>query len=178
MTSTVYVVANQSYHELEAARQAHLEMSLRRVCGSRFDFCDSVGDVISVEDFSDSIFVVPVLLPHHHGDVESVRREIARYVPVSGLFGVLFALFAGDGFSPDDLLGGEWVDMIDSLYEQAVPTLFIVLHGDQAQIQTFHLVSTVSALFRDLDNLQELRRISEVLYDLEDRVGNLEEPVD
>ncbi len=178
MNSTVYVVTNQSYHELDAARQAHLEMSLRRVCGVRFANCDSVGEVISVEDFSDCVFVVPVLLPRFDGELESVRREIARYVPVSGLFGMLFVLCAGEGFSPDDLLADRWVDLIDALYEQAVPTSFVVMHGDGAQVQTFHIVSTVSALFRDLDNLQELRRISEVLYDLEDRVGNLEEPID
>ena len=93
-------------------------------------------------------------------------------MPFKTLFGLVVLLVGEDGFTGESLMDSFWVDVLDGLYDIAVPTHVVAWHGGQAAVEGFQLAASASALIRELDSLEELARLSGLLQDLETRLDD------
>jgi hypothetical protein len=178
MSGRVSIVENESWRRLEASRQELVETSLRMVCGARLGTTDSLLEAVSVgRKGGTEVFVFPVLLPAEETRVIALKKALEKAMPFPKPFGLLVLLVGADGFNPDTLLDSFWVDVLDGLYDIAVPTAVVAWQGSNGgtpAVEGFQLAACASSLFRELDSLEELGRLSSLLAELEARVDSIE----
>lgn len=176
MSNRIHVIETRSYRALPLAAQSHLDAALSLVPGARCQRFESLLECLQSDAFSDGVVYLPVLVPSHENDVLLALRTLEKNMPLPCLFGLQIVLWAEqDQFSPDALADPFWIETMDKFYDQAVPVNFTVVYRDAPQVQLFQIASGISGLFRDVDSLKELRRIGNVLADMEERISLLEQ---
>ena len=175
MTNKIVLIKNRSYRNASSGQQDLLDNSLKRVCGAKIFSGVALPKELDASDLGDCVFVIPILIPEFQQDVLEILKALERRQPLPAIVAVQFLLIPeADAFHPDSLLEPFWIDTLDRFYDQAIPTSFVALYQDVAQVQLFQVSAAVSGLFRDVDNIGELRRINATLEELEQRLGALE----
>jgi len=183
VSGKIVIIENESWRSLDAARQDQIEGCLRLVAGARRSSAPSLLEALaegagaSPRTFplrGSAISLFPVLLPSQEASALALVRALERAMPFKNLFGLVVLLIGEEGFAGDSLMDSFWVDVLDGLYDIAVPTHVVAWHGGQAAVEGFQLAASASALIRELDSLEELARLSGMLGDLETRVDDVE----
>lgn len=174
MTNHITLIENLNWKTLSSAAQFHIENSLSRVIGSKLGREKDLAKLISSPHFVDSVIVCTISIPDAEDEADRLLTEMAKNLPVSAIFGIAFILIPSSSFSPSSLTECKWIERLDRFYDQAIPCHFIAFYGDCIEVQEFHLVSGISSLFRDIDNLREIRRIESTLSDIEGKIVKLE----
>lgn len=174
MSGRLRIVENESWRRLEAARQEQVETCLRMVAGARLGFVDSLLDSLGEASSAAAVYVFPVIIPREEPRAAALARALERAMPFARPFGLALLLVGEEGFVPDSLLDSFWVEVLDGFYDIAIPTAVVVWAGSPAGVESFQLAATTSSLFRELDSLAELGRLTALLGDLESRVDALD----
>lgn len=174
MITQIRLVTTESWDNLEHSRRAHIEAALRMVCGTRMFTVPSLAGDLVAESEPDSVFILPVLIPSQQISIDVAWQEILRVLPSARIFGVLFILIPDEAnFSTRLLLEPFWIETLERLYDQAIPTEFLVFEQAHPQIDWFHTVMTVTGLVRSIDNIREIQRINDAIENLEERLNHL-----
>jgi hypothetical protein len=174
MTNRIVLVENSNWKELNSSRQFHIESTLKRVVGAKVFRSASPTEFLSSKNVTDAVFAIPVFIPEQAEHFDRTLREIEKLLPSPNFFALIFLIMPSTSFHPTTLSDSTWIERLDRFYDQAIPVHFVILHDGATEIQEFHVVSGVSSLFRDLDNLRELKRIETTVSDLERKVEKLE----
>lgn len=166
----VLLVSTASARDLSTARHAHLEAACRLVPGARLEDAGPWRELVARGLPECGVLVFPLLLPGGEKEPTSLLEELARRAPHATLFGVLCIVMADEGFEAQELLSLPWIETLDRFYDQAVPASFIALPGLSPAVEAFQTAAALSGLFREIDSLQELRRIGALVRSLEDQV--------
>lgn len=175
MANRIFLIENDFYHSLDVALQAHIETACNLVPGARLKRFSSFDELIMGSEFRDGVVLVPISLPDDSNQVEHVRKSIEKNIPFSVFFAVQFLLLPeGKGFHPDILTEAEWVERLDAFYDIAVPSGFVVFFRGLPQVEAFHVASSISGLLRQIESLEELRKLSAQVSELEESVERLQ----
>lgn len=173
MTRPIFLFRTVSYSRLSTSREAHLESSLRLVYGTQVHVVSSLDEALSHAQLG-GVILYPVILP---GD-ENVPLEVLQLLqtrkPFSAIFGILFLILGEENsFSPTCLAQLDWLDVLDSFFDEAVPSGFVALVKEHPLVQSFQLAAQVSSILREVENLGELARIESVVLEMENRLAIL-----
>jgi hypothetical protein len=174
MTNRILLVENTNWKNLDHSHQFHIESTLKRVVGAKVFRSSSPNEFLLSNPSTDAVFALPVIIPERTEDIDITLREIEKILPSPNFFGLIFLLIPSASFHPTTLSDSMWIERLDRFYDQAIPAHFVILDNGTSEIQEFHVISGVSSLFRDLDNLKELRRIEATVSELERKVESLE----
>lgn len=178
MSGRVRIVENESWRRLDASRQDQVETCLRLVAGARLGFVDSLLDSVSEASGASTVFIFPVIIPREETRTVALTRALEKAMPFARPFGLALLLVGEEDLVPDSLLDSFWVEVLDDFYDIAIPTAVVVWAGSPAGVEAFQLAAAVSSLFRELDSLAELGRLTALLGTLESRVDALAADVD
>lgn len=174
MSSRIVIVENESWKGLPAARQDLIESGLKLVAGARRQAVPSLLEALGAlgqgSQAGSAVFLFPVALPAQEARALALVKALERAMPFQGVFGLVVLLVGAEGFSPDSLLDSFWVDVLDGLYDIAIPTQVVAWHDAAAGVEAFQLAAAASSLLRELDSLEELARLGTLLSQLEARM--------
>ncbi|MCA2960235.1 MAG: hypothetical protein IOD12_08280 [Silvanigrellales bacterium] len=174
MSSRIVVVENESWKSLSAARQDLIESGLKLVAGARRQAVPSLLEALSAlgsgQVPGSAVFLFPVALPAQEARALALVKALEKAMPFQGVFGLVVLLVGTEGFSPDSLMDSFWVDVLDGLYDIAIPTQVVAWHDASAGVEAFQLAAAASSLLRELDSLEELARLGALLSQLEARM--------
>ena len=183
MSGKVVVVENASFKEMSSSRQYQLDAAVKLVAGSRkesvLSFESYVEELKSQAHVSSNVqsigqvIVLPVLLPREEQWAPRLVKLLTEKMPFSNLFGMVFLLVGEEQFSPESLLDAYWVDVLDSLYDIAIPTSICVWHQCPPAVESFSLAANLSSLFREMDSLLELAELGKTVRHLEFQISTL-----
>jgi hypothetical protein len=182
VSGKVVIVENESWTSLEAARQEHLETSLRLTAGVRVGRVPALLPALRGEDAAHvgnfpvsggEVYVNPVLLPDEEIRTLQLVKSLERAMPYKRPFGIVVLLVGRDSYPPDAFLDSFWVDVLDNLYSISIPTTVVAWQGGHPSVEGFQLAASTSSLLRELDSLEELARLAALLSGLEDKVDAL-----
>lgn len=174
MANRIYLIETESFRKLDAAPQAHLEACSKLVPGVKLRRVSSFGLLASNEDFKDGVVLVPLLASSAREGVASLLNEIEDLQPFSTYFAIQFVIIGTEkAFKPEHLLELDWVEELDKFYDIAIPTSFVVFYRDDANVQSFQLAASMSSLLRQIDSLEELRRLGREVAKLESLVDSI-----
>lgn len=172
MANRVFLVENEFFNSLNLSLKNHIETSCRSVPGAKLKRCASFKDFLGSAEFQKGVVVVPLAAPDIEGTVDETLRTLQVKSPFPDFFALQFLLLCeNSNFSPESLIELEWVEKLDSFYDVAVPTCFTAFYKDIPAVQTFQLAASVTSLLRQLDGLEELRKLSEAVTQLEKQIS-------
>lgn len=164
----VTLLETPTFLELELAQRAHLENSMRRIPGGRSRRAPFVSRSVCLELKEDDVLVVPLRESLAKKELREWIAAVVRKSPLEALCGLCFVLQCDSKHDPRIWEETHWTEVIDRFSEIALPTRLVVWTGDNARLDSFRLVEALSSLLREMDSLNELRRLG-------DRVDVLEE---
>lgn len=175
METEILLVQNSSWEDTDHNLRAHLEISLKHVCGVRNRPIGSLCEDLKRYDAPDCVFVIPVAIPRHQESIHRIWADILRELPSPRIFGCFFALLPQAGvFSPQQLTDSSWLDILEEIYDQAIPAEFLVFGLGSPQVDWFHASMALTGMVRTIENIKEIRRINEAVNQLEERLDGIE----
>ena len=175
LSNHVIVIENRSHSELNLSEQNFLETALGALPGSRQTSAPDFTAALQSEHAAQALLVFPLLIPKYENDCVLLLKSLERSQPFENLFALQFVLFADrPEFDPDSFSEEFWIETLDRFYDLAVPTQFLVCYQDAPSVVQFHVRASATSLFREMDNLLELKRIGVTLGELESRIDALE----
>lgn len=157
-----------AFLELELAQRAHLENSLHRIPGGKSRRVPYFSRSACLELKNDDILIVLLRESFAKKELREWIAAVVRKSPLQALCGLCFVVQCESKHDPRIWEETHWTDVIDRFSEIALPTRLVVWTEESARLDSFRLVEAVSSLQREMDSLNELRRLG-------DRVEVLEE---
>jgi hypothetical protein len=167
------LVETAAFMDLELADRARLENAVRRIPGGNARREPFVSRTQCLELFEDDVLVLPVDQEDSQKELREWISAIVRKSPLKALCGLCFVLQCVPNHDPRAWEEDHWIQLMDRFSEIALPIRVVVWTGENSRLETFRLVEAVSSLVRELDSLNELRRLGEQVGALEERCQEL-----
>lgn len=177
MANRIVIFKHQTdYQQLSDGWQLLLDGLNQFVPGSKMESVarlDTLSRVLSAE--KQGILVVPMLGAKHE-KVARMQLELRSQMPFPFFMAIVFLLIEDDqkSLTSKNVIQSNWVETLDSFYDQAVPVQFLYCTGGDADAHTFNIAASLSSLLRQLDSLTELRKLNDAVVELETQMKNIQ----
>ena len=174
----LFILENECFNDLDSSQKDLLEKALRRIPGLKSSrLCLSGSSLAAVAKIiiqdSDSLFVVPVLIPSHRRILNVFLDAIQRSKPLPALCAICFVLVSELETDPLHWLDNFWTELLDNYSDMAVPSSLVVWDHANSRLNTFRIVEAISSLARELDTLAELGRLDEIMHSFEEQIAGV-----
>lgn len=169
LKNTFYEALSDGWHLFFGSIHRSVPGTKLREVANFINFSESMdagrkGVVVVPVDCSDKVFI------------EQFAKNLEAHKPYPYFFGVIFVLLKGAiaDASSDMLTDTFWIETLDRFYDQAIPVQFVSCFGNDTNAHTFNLAAAISSLLRQIDSLDELKRLAIAVDDLEEKVTAFE----
>lgn len=166
--------------EIEKGELTLLDSACRRIPGIRAENYDishlrQEGKLSEmIQQLSDeSILVIPVDMSSSRKLIMDWHAALLRSRPIAVLCSVCFVLVLDSPNVSHEWLDSFWIDTLDEFSELAVPSSFVVWNDPDSHLKVFRVVSAISSLVREIENLSELSRLDERIGEMEAMIEKL-----
>ena len=163
----IFIEKPKGIEEDELSLLQAIASSIPLLTGCRLFEIESFKNFCARKAFEKGVYIVPIFTQEGSTTVKKYIDELFKFRPYRQPFGSLFLCLNPQNNLP------EWVEALEAVRENALPIDLIFFQNESEMGDILNICSSISGMLREIENMEEIARISEIVEDLETKLTHL-----